>query len=88
MVAQDIVQIGPGKGVVVVLAVDDALPFLRGDFRINLSSLGTLNEGAIAVRFRVFVAEQQVPAEEELDEFDATATHAIAVAVNQGDGGC
>ena len=36
-------------------------------------------EEAIGVRFRVFVAEQQVPAEEELDEFDATATHAIAV---------
>ncbi len=36
-------------------------------------------EAAIGVRFRVFVAEQQVPAEEELDEFDATATHAIAI---------
>ena len=36
-------------------------------------------EAAIGLRFRVFVAEQQVPAEEELDEFDATATHAIAV---------
>ena len=36
-------------------------------------------EAAIGVRFRVFVAEQQVPAEEELDEFDADATHAIAL---------
>lgn len=36
-------------------------------------------EAAIGVRFRVFVAEQQVPAEEELDEFDATATHTIAI---------
>ncbi len=36
-------------------------------------------EAAIGVRFRVFVAEQQVPVEEELDEFDATATHAIAI---------
>ncbi len=36
-------------------------------------------EAAMGVRFRVFVAEQQVPAEEELDEFDATATHAIAI---------
>ncbi len=36
-------------------------------------------EAAIGVRFRVFVAEQQVPAKEELDEFDATATHAIAI---------
>ncbi|MFQ6031004.1 MAG: GNAT family N-acetyltransferase [Dehalococcoidia bacterium] len=36
-------------------------------------------EGAIAVRMRVFVVEQQIPAEEELDEADATATHAIAL---------
>ena len=43
-------------------------------------------EAAIAVRFRVFVAEQQVPAEEELDEFDATATHAIAIVNHQGQG--
>ena len=36
-------------------------------------------EAAIAVRFRVFVAEQNIPPEEELDEADATATHAIAL---------
>ena len=36
-------------------------------------------EAAIAVRFRVFVAEQSVPPEEELDDADATATHVIAV---------
>ena len=36
-------------------------------------------EGAIGVRFRVFVAEQSVPPEEELDAADATATHAIAI---------
>ena len=36
-------------------------------------------EAAIAVRFRVFVAEQSIPPEEELDEADATATHAIAL---------
>jgi predicted GNAT family N-acyltransferase len=36
-------------------------------------------EAAIEVRFRVFVAEQQVPVEEELDEFDSDATHAIAI---------
>ena len=40
-------------------------------------------EAAMGVRFRVFVAEQQVPAEEELDEVDATATHAIAVCQGQ-----
>jgi len=41
-------------------------------------------EGAIGVRFRVFVAEQQVPIEEELDEVDASATHAIAIANTPG----
>ncbi len=36
-------------------------------------------EAAIAVRFRVFVDEQSISPEEELDEADATATHAIAI---------
>ena len=36
-------------------------------------------EAAIGVRFRVFVDEQSIPPEEELDEADATATHAIAI---------
>ncbi len=49
------------------------------DLVIKLVETEEEMEGALGVRFRVFVAEQQVPAEEELDEFDATATHAIAV---------
>ena len=36
-------------------------------------------EAAVSIRFRVFVDEQSVPAEIELDEYDAVATHAIAV---------
>ena len=36
-------------------------------------------EGALSVRFRVFVAEQNVPMDEELDEFDSSATHAIVI---------
>ena len=36
-------------------------------------------EAAIQVRFRVFVSEQSVPPEEELDEADSSATHAIAL---------
>ncbi len=36
-------------------------------------------EAAMGVRFRVFVAEQAVPAEEELDDADATAAHAVAI---------
>ena len=37
-------------------------------------------EAAIGVRFRVFVDEQSISPEKELDEADATATHAIAIA--------
>jgi predicted GNAT family N-acyltransferase len=36
-------------------------------------------EGAVNVRMRVFVVEQQIPPEEEMDDADATATHVIAV---------
>jgi predicted GNAT family N-acyltransferase len=35
-------------------------------------------EGAINVRMRVFVVEQQIPPEEELDDADATAIHVVA----------
>ena len=35
------------------------------------------------MRFRVFVAEQSIPPEEELDEDDATAAHAIALVHGQ-----
>lgn len=35
-------------------------------------------EGAIGVRMRVFVVEQAIPAEEELDQEDAAATHVLA----------
>ena len=35
-------------------------------------------DSAIQVRFRVFVSEQAIPPEEELDDADAGATHAIA----------
>jgi len=37
----------------------------------------------LGVRFRVFVGEQRVPMEEELDEIDATATHAIVLNDNE-----
>ena len=36
-------------------------------------------EAAVGIRFRVFVDEQSVPPEIELDEYDAVATHALAV---------
>ena len=49
------------------------------DFEVKLVETEAELEGAINVRMRVFVVEQQIPAEEELDEADATATHAIAL---------
>lgn len=36
-------------------------------------------EAAVGIRFRVFVDEQSVPPEIELDEYDAVATHALAL---------
>jgi len=43
-------------------------------------------EAAVGVRFRVFVDEQSIPPEEELDEYDAQATHALALAGGQAVG--
>ena len=43
-------------------------------------------EGAVGVRFRVFVDEQSIPPEEELDEYDAVATHALAMENGQAIG--
>ena len=43
-------------------------------------------EAAVSVRFRVFVDEQSIPPEEELDEYDAIATHAIAMEDGQAVG--
>ena len=48
------------------------------DIAVKLVETEEELEAAINVRMRVFVVEQQIPAEEELDEADATATHAIA----------
>ncbi len=36
-------------------------------------------EAAVGIRFRVFVDEQSVPPEIELDEYDAVATHVLAL---------
>ena len=39
----------------------------------------TAFEDCMAIRLEVFVAEQNVPPEEELDEFDKTAIHLLAL---------
>jgi predicted GNAT family N-acyltransferase len=53
------------------------------DIVVKLAETEQELEGAIAVRFRVFVAEQSVPPEEELDDADAAAAHAVALAAGQ-----
>lgn len=46
--------------------------------RIELGAWDRLRAAAEPIRFAVFVEEQSVPAEIELDEFDAVSLHALA----------
>ena len=55
------------------------MPESSSDIIVKIVETETELETAIDVRFRVFVAEQHVPPEEELDEEDASATHVIAL---------
>jgi predicted GNAT family N-acyltransferase len=48
------------------------------DYFVRILSWADAREGASRVRFSVFVEEQGVPAEIELDEWDATSDHALA----------
>ncbi len=57
------------------------------DLTIKLVETEEEMEGALGVRFRVFVGEQKVPMEEELDETDAAATHVIVVLNRAGQEG-
>ena len=57
----------------------DSRNFAVDEICVKLVETEAELEGAINVRLRVFVVEQQIPAEEELDEADATATHAVAL---------
>ena len=45
---------------------------------IRLGDWATLGQDASAIRFEVFVDEQKVPAEIELDAMDAVCLHAVA----------
>ena len=49
------------------------------DITVKLVETEADMEAAVGIRFRVFVDEQSVPPEIELDEYDAVATHAIAL---------
>ncbi len=46
--------------------------------RLELGDWAQLQQHAKAIRFEVFVDEQKVPAEIELDEMDAVCLHALA----------
>jgi len=46
--------------------------------RIELGDWESMRARAVPVRYAVFVEEQKVPAEIELDEFDASSLHALA----------
>lgn len=50
----------------------------RSAFAIELGDWDPLREIATPIRFAVFVQEQQVPAEIEIDDWDAQSLHAIA----------
>ena len=50
---------------------------------LRLGSWAELAAEAGPIRFEVFVEEQRVPAEMELDEFDALSCHALALADGQ-----
>lgn len=50
----------------------------RSDLRIELGDWTALRDEATRIRFTVFVEEQKVPAEIELDDWDARCLHALA----------
>ena len=51
---------------------------IMSHYTIRLGDWATLAQDASAIRFEVFVDEQKVPAEIELDEMDAVCLHAVA----------
>lgn len=53
---------------------------------VRLGSWGELSAQASPIRFTVFVDEQKVPVELELDEFDPLSCHALALAGDEAVG--
>ena len=49
------------------------------DVRVKLVETHHEMEACVALRVRVFVDEQEVPSDEELDEYDNSADHAVAL---------
>lgn len=50
---------------------------LEANFRLILGAWDELQKAASQVRFAVFVEEQNVPVDMELDEFDTVSDHAV-----------
>lgn len=46
---------------------------------IRVPTASALGKAAFALRHEVFVIEQEVPVEEEIDEYDPAATHFVAI---------
>ncbi len=51
---------------------------MADDVRITLGDWASVREQAAAIRHAVFVVEQKVPVDIELDEFDPVSVHALA----------
>lgn len=51
----------------------------QGNIRIQLGTWNDLRAEASSIRFQVFVQEQNVPLNLELDEMDAQCLHALAI---------
>jgi predicted GNAT family N-acyltransferase len=49
-----------------------------GDIRVELGTWDALRDEAVAIRYAVFVDEQHVPVEEEIDAMDPLCVHALA----------
>lgn len=54
------------------------------DLTVKLVTTAAERQGAVELRLQVFVAEQGVPAEIEVDEYDADPATVHAVALHQG----
>lgn len=54
------------------------------DLTVKLVSTAAERQGAVSLRIQVFVAEQGVPAEVEVDEYDADPAAVHAIALHQG----
>ncbi|MDP4836373.1 MAG: GNAT family N-acetyltransferase [Burkholderiales bacterium] len=51
----------------------------QGSIEIRIGAWSELSQAASAIRYEVFVHEQHVPLELELDEMDVLSVHALAV---------